>query len=433
MKKIASSLSGLSTVSFKVGVVTSLVFLAGCGGGDDVAWFDYPLWVETAVIVADIDGDSRADVITIAQLASSLEDRKGQLVVRLQTSPGVFAPAQTYVVGTYPWRMALGDIDGDGAPDLVIADAGSTAVGVSNGTVWMVRQDAGNRGQFLAPQQLTTSTTNPSDVVIGDMSGDNVPDIVVSGTYSPDKGAGLLVQDANNRGTFLPSALIPLPGNATAVAIGDVNGDGRNDLALRMYLSSINYVWNTALGIVYQQAGGTLDPVVTWSPQTGLNTQTLAITHYDTNGLSDVVEFFTPSGEAYSAKVTSLLQSTLGTFAAVDTSLAAVRGIDDGVVADLNGDGRPDFASVGFYPTGTTPLSSPTVESTLHTFMQNGSGGFGQTASVSLPISCSRIAAGDINGDGLSDLVVLGSENRVMLLLQSSSTHGTFLPPQFLK
>ena len=432
MKKTTRSRSGFHTGLFKVGVLTSLLFLAGCGGGDDGGWFDYPLWVETGVLVADIDGDSRADVITIAQLASSQEDRKGQLVVRLQTSPGVFAPAQTYVVGTYPWRMALGDIDGDGAPDLVITDAGSTAVGVSNGTVWMVRQDAGNRGQFLAPQQLTINTTNPSDVVIGDMSGDDVPDIVVTGTYAPDKGAGLLVQDKDNRGTFLAQTLIPLPGNATAVAIGDVNGDGRNDLALRMYLSSVNYVWSTALGIVYQQAGGTLDPVVSLSPQTGLNTQTLAITHYDSNGLADVVEFFTPSGEGYTSKVTTLLQSPLGTFAAVDTSLATVRGIGDGVVADLNGDGRPDFASVGFYPTGSDPYSPPTVESTLHIFMQNGSGGFSQTASISLPVSSSRVAAGDINGDGLNDLAVLGSENRAMVLLQSGATHGTFLAPQFL-
>jgi hypothetical protein len=265
-------------------------------------------------------------------------------------------------------------------------------------------------------------------VVIGDMSDDNVPDIVVTGTFSPSKGAGLLVQDKNNRGTFLPPALIPLPGNATEAAIGDVNGDGRNDLAFRMYLSSTNYVWSTALGIVYQQAGGTLAPVVSWSPQTGLNTQTLAITQYDTNGLADVVEFLTPSGEGYSAKVTTLLQSPVGTFGSVDTSLAGVRGIDDGVVADLNGNGRPDFASVGTYPVGSPSV----IYSTLYTFMQNGSGGFSPTASISMPVNASSIVAGDINGDGLNDLVVSGGDNQVGVLLQSNSMHGTFLAPQIL-
>jgi hypothetical protein len=431
MNAITCSRSDRRAGFLRVGVMTSLTVLAGCGGGGDDADWLYPLWVETDVLVADVDGDGRADVITIAQLAASQDDRKGQLVVHLQTSPGVFAAAQTYEVGKYPWQMALGDIDGDGAPDLVITDAGDANVALgepNNGTVWMLRQDADNRGQFLPPQQLAINTTYPSDVVIGDVTGDNVPDIVVTGTFMPDKGAGLLVQDENNRGTFLPSALIPLPGNATAVAIGDVNGDDRNDLAFRMYLSSVNYVWSTALGIVYQQADGTLAPVETWSPQTGLNTQTLAVIHYDNNGLADVVEFFTPSGAGYSPKVTTLLQSPLNSFAAVNTSLAGVSGVDDGVVADLNGDGHPDFASVGTYPVGTPSK----VYSTLYTFMQNGSGGFSQTASISLPVLSSRVAAGDVNGDGLNDLVVLGGDNQVMVLLQSSTTQGTFLAPQHL-
>jgi len=428
MKMINCSQSRLRYALSKVSLVMSLVFLAGCGGGGvgDDSWL-YPSWVPTDVLVADIDGDSRADVITLAQLASSYDDRKGHLVVRLQTSPGVYAPAQTYLVGIYPWKMALGDIDGDGAADLVITDpVGSTSTAPKS--IWMLRQDAGNRGQFLAPERLAIDTSAPYDVVIGDMNGDDVPDIVVADSLSLVKGAILVVQDAANRGTFLTQTLIPLPGNATAAAIGDVNGDGRKDLALRMGISSVNYVWNEELGIVYQQPGGVLDPVVRLSPQTGLNTQALAITHYDSNGLADVVEFFTPEAEGYTAKVTTLLQSPLGTFSAVDTSLATVRGIDDGVVEDLDGDGLPDFACVGFYPVG----SPSTVYSTLNIFIQNGSGGFGQTAAISMPVASSRIAAGDINGDGLNDLVVLGSENRAMVLLQSSTANGTFLAPQFL-
>ena len=63
--------------------------------------------------------------------------------------------------------------------------------------------------------------------------------------------------------------------------------------------------------------------------------------------------------------------------------------------------------------------------------MQNGNGGYLLTASISLPIHATRIAAGDIDGDGLTDLVVLGGDNQIMVLLQSSGLHGTFLAPQF--
>jgi len=125
--------------------------------------------------------------------------------------------------------------------------------------------------------------------------------------------------------------------------------------------------------------------------------------------------------------VTTLLQNPAGSFAPIDTSLSGVKGIDGGVVADLNGDGRPDFASVGFSPAGWGE-----VDSTLNIFMQNGSGGFSRTATIAMPVSASRVAAGDINGDGLNDLVALGGDNQVVLLLQSAATHGTFQPPHLL-
>jgi hypothetical protein len=407
-----------------LGFVT-IVATGGGGGGDD-SWL-FPLWVPTDVLVADVDGDGRADVVTLAQLGSSMSEREGRLVVRLQTSPGAFAPAQTYRVGIYPWRMALGDIDGDGAADLVVTDVGSPQTTATDQSIWLLLQEAGNAGHFLAPRRLAIDPTNPYDVVIGDVSGDTVPDIVIADSPNLGRGATLLVQDAALRGTFLAPALIPLPGDATNVAIADVNRDGLKDLVFRMFLSRTNYVSSTELGIVYQQPAGVLAPAVTLSPQTGLNTEMLAIAHYDNNGLADIVEFFTPSSTNYQAKVTTLLQNPLGSFAAVDTSLAGVHGIDGGVVADLNGDGRPDFASVGFYPAG-----SREVDSTLNIFMQNGSGGFSLTATTAMPVSASRIAAGDINGDGLNDLVALGGDNQVVLLLQSATTHGTFQAPQLL-
>jgi hypothetical protein len=49
-----------------------------------------------------------------------------------------------------------------------------------------------------------------------------------------------------------------------------------------------------------------------------------------------------------------------------------------------------------------------------------------------MPVSASRVAAGDINGDGLNDLVALGGENQVVVLLQSATTHGVFQTPQLL-
>ena len=411
-----------------VAVLSSLVVACGGGGGgSDDSWL-YPLWVETDVLVADVDGDGRADVITLAQLSSSMSRREGRLVVRLQTAPGVFAPAQTYVVGVYPWKMALGDIDGDGAADLVVTDVGSTS-STTDRAVWMLRQDAGNRGHFLAPQRLGINPTRPYGVVIGDVNGDTAPDIVIADSPATGVGATALYQDAAHRGTFLAPTLIVLPGEATAVAIGDLDGDGRSDLVFRVVLSQTNFVPNTALAIRHQQPGGVLAPAVTLSTQTGLNTPLLVMADYNADGVRDVVEFFTPSSTSFQAKVTTLLQSNpAGSFGTVDTSLAGINGMDGGVVADLNGDGRPDFASVGAYPVG----SPSTVSSSLNIFMQDGSGAFSLRTSTAMPFAATRVAAGDINGDGLNDLVVLGGNNQVIVLLQSATARGTFLVPQSL-
>lgn len=101
--------------------------------------------------VSDIDGDGRPDVITIAQLGSSMSQREGLLVVRRQTAPGVFTTPQTYFVGVYPWELAVADIDGDGAPDLVLTDAGRD----TGGGVWFLKQNPASPGTFMEPQFLS--------------------------------------------------------------------------------------------------------------------------------------------------------------------------------------------------------------------------------------------------------------------------------------
>lgn len=415
--------------SFRASVVaclSGLLLACGAGSGDDLGLF--PLWINTDVLIADLDGDGRPDVLTVAQLATNAGQREGRLQVRLQTAPGVFLPPQSYSVGTYPWRMALADLDGDGLPDLVITDVGNPASSTDR-AVWLLRQNTSQRGQFLTPQRLTLSPSRPYDVALGDLNGDNLPDIVVADSPPGGTGATVLYQSAVLRGTFLPPALIALPGDATGVALGDLNGDGRLDLVSRVSLAPTNLVPNNTLAIRYQQAGGALAPAVALNPQTGLISQRLTLTDYNADGVRDGVEFFTASSTAYQAKVTTLLQSNpAGTFATVDTSLSGVNGLDSGVVADLNGDGRADFASVGAYPVG----SPSTIASTLNLLLQNGAGGFALSASITLPIAATRLAAGDVNGDGLLDLVLLGSNHQVLLLLQSASVRGSFLAPVFL-
>jgi hypothetical protein len=404
------------------------VALSACGAAtEDESWL-YPLWVPTDVRVADIDGDGRADILTLAMVASSASQREGRLLVRRQTAPGVFAPAESYTVGIYPWQMALADVDGDGAPDLVLTDVGSPT-GTTDRAIWLLRQSSGQRGQFEAPQRLSGNPNQPYGLAVGDLNGDGRPDIVVADSLAPARGATVLYQSASNAGSFLAPVALVLPGDASAVTVGDLDGDGRLDLAFRVTLDVNDLVPETALALVYQQPAGTLGPAQRLSPHSGLNTRLLVLTDVNGDGVRDVVTFFNPSSDNFGASLEALLQSSPpGSFTPIGSSLDGLRGLDGGAVADLNGDGLSDFAAVGFYPEG----SPSTVLSNLHVLLQAGNGSFVLRSTTALPFSASRVAAGDLNGDGLLDLAVLGAGNQVLVLLQLATAPGSFGPPTLL-
>lgn len=397
--------------------LTTLVFgllLAACGGGGD--WF-LPFWEPSDVQVVDVDGDGRLDILTIAQFITSESHREGHLVVRRQTAPGIFGAPQRYLVGVNPWKLVVADIDGDGAPDLVVADA--TTVGSGLGAVWLLKQNAASRGAFLPPQRLMETASTPYAIAVGDVNGDNVPDLVFTSQGSDVKGATLLAQNPARRGSFLPARPLDVQDRVDAVVIADLNGDGRKDIVLRL-ASLVNGVSQSKLGVFYQQAGGTLAP---WeelpSDQTGINSNLLASIDADRDGSMDIVEYFTPGSTDYQSQITTLLQTRSGTFTRVDSPLPEVTG-DGAAVADLDSDGRPDFVMVG---------------TALDIVLQGAAGAFRYTRNLHLPNHACAVAVADLNGDGLSDFIVLVNGDHfygVYQLLQSAGAPGTYLAPRFL-
>ena len=380
----------------------------GGGGGGGAADWLYPLWVPTDVAVADMDGDGRADILTLAQYSASQNQREGRLIVHLQSSPGAFTATQTAIVGEYPWRLAVGDIDGDGAADVAVVD-----VGGSRG-VWVLLQDRGHRGHLLAAREVA-SGVSAYDLALADLNGDGASDLAVANSTTGSARLELLYQDPAQRGSFRSAVALTVPGTATTgVAAGDLDGDGRSDLAMTVALPKDGYTPNGAIGLSYQQPDGTMGPVATHAPQRGLNVTRMAIADYDGDGMNDVFAYFTPFSAQYEAKLTVLLQGPVrGRFAApVDTSMRGMKGLDDAVFADLDGDRRPDAAVAGFFPEGSPSV----VHTRLNRFTQSGAGAFALVSSSELSVDASRATAGDVDGDGRNETVVLGSEDRFVVL-----------------
>jgi hypothetical protein len=379
----------------------------GGGGGGDTDWL-YPLWVPSDVAVADVDGDGRADILTLAQFAASQNQRDGRLIVHLQASPGSFTATQTAIVGEYPWRLAVDDLDGDGAVDVAVIDAeGSRGV-------WVLLQDPTHRGRLL-PAREVASGVGAFDIAIADLNGDGASDLAVANTTSGSARLELLYQDPAQRGSFRPAVALTVPGTATTgVAAGDLDGDGRSDLAMAIALPRDGYTPNSVLGISLQRPDGTMGPVVTMAPQRGLNVARMKVADYDGDGQNDLFAYFTPFSTDYIAKLMVLLQGPVrGQFSApVDTIMKDLKGIDDAVIADLDGDRRPDAAVAGFFPVGSPSV----VHARINHFTQSGAGAFALVSSGDLSINASRVTAGDLDGDGRNEVVVLGQEDRFLVL-----------------
>jgi len=157
----------------------------------------------------------------------------------------------------------------------------------------------------------------------------------------------------------------------------------------------------------------------------------MTMTDYDGDHLRDVVLFLRPTSADYKGRIVTALQQPPNVFTGIETSLAGVDGIDDAAIADLDGDGRPDVAVAGrWFHQGNVTRS----RSRLNVFTQSGAGSFAQRAQYDVPLwAVSRIAAGDVDGDGRQDLVLLGGDNECNVMLQSRTIPGALEPPRPLR
>jgi hypothetical protein len=176
-----------------------------------------------ALAVADVNGDGQPDLVVANSCASSSSCSSGSVAVLLSNGDGTFKKAVTYPAGFFPLAVTVADVNGDSKPDLVVAnDNGGGSVGVLLG-----RGD----GTFGSIVNYASGPSNSQTVAVADVNGDGKPDVITTTCCASNGDGEVVVLPGNGDGTFSPAVTFDSGGNrAFAVAIADVNGDGNADV-----------------------------------------------------------------------------------------------------------------------------------------------------------------------------------------------------------
>jgi len=352
-----------------------------------------------SVAVADVNGDGKPDLLVANYCGSDTESCSGTVGVLLGNGDGTFQPAVTYASGgVYAWSVVVADVNGDGRPDLVVANDCDIGSSCNNGVVGVLLGNGD--GTFQTAVTYASGGIAAHSVAVADVNGDGKPDLLVAnfcGSSNCDNGSvGVLL--GNGDGTFQP-AMTYGSGlyNAVSVAVADVNGDGKPDLLVANYCGTSSSCNNNGMvGVLLGNGDGTFQTAVNYDSDGPFSYEdNLSVADVNGDGTPDLVV-------AHPGSVGVLLGNGDGTFQTAVTYPSGGADYSTVAVADVNGDGKPDLLVANFCGSssscnnGSVGVLLGNGDGTFQAAMTFGSGGYEAWA----------VAVADVNGDGKPDLLV---------------------------
>jgi hypothetical protein len=325
--------------------------------------------------VGEYNGDGRPDLAVANYYSNNVS-------VLLGNGDGTFQPARDFGAGANPYSVAPGQFDGDGVTDLVVVNYNSFTVSVFVGN---------GDGTFQDARHIPVGAY-PRSVAVGEFNGDAVPDLAVA-----NQGGNVSVLLGNGDGSFQPASDVPAGDEPFSVAVADLDGNGMADLAVSNFGSA-------RVSVLLGNGDGSFQDARPFAIES--QSESVAVADFDGDGRPDLA-----ATNSYSESVSVLLGNGDGTFQAarhfalgsLPTSVAA---------GDFNADGRPDLAASNQYG------------DTVSVLLGTGDGAFQAARHLYVGGFPASVAVGEFDGDGISDLavanfggnsvsVLLGAENGV--------------------
>jgi len=322
-----------------------------------------------------------------------------------------FAAKQDFPTGPNPRSVAAGDLNGDGKFDLTVANVGSNSVSVLLNTT----TPGAATSNFSAKKDFAVGT-DPVSVTVGDLNGDGKLDLAVANNNSTSVSVLL---NTTTPGAATPNfALNPdlVTGDGpVSVAVGDLNGDGKLDLVVANLISTVSvFLNNTAPG------AATISFAAKQDFATGDGPRSVVVGDFNLDGKLDlaVVNF-------NSSTVSVLLNTTSA--GADAASFAAIHDFPTGLrpvsvtVGDLNGDGRPDLAVAN--------VNSNTVSVLLNTTLTGAQTPvFADKKDFATNFNPTSVTVGDLNGDAEPELVIANSSSNNISVFVNTTARGADIP-----
>jgi hypothetical protein len=322
-------------------------------------------------------------------------------------TPADFSTEQSFSTGTTePNKIAAtGDLDGDGKPDIIIADDG--------GKKTLILRNTGGNGTASFETALTITTSgNQTSLNVGDIDGDGKLDLVeVDKTNSSFVSIYLNTTVAIGSISFSAATNLITGANnhkLRNVAISDLDGDGKADIAV---------VNNEGNVLLYRNTGsvGTVSFAAKVEYAAGTGPQGIMIGDIDSDGLPDLA-ITNADGGGTSVRVLRNT-STSGTLSFVNSgNFTTGGGPYDLALGDLDGDGKLDIATVNHGGQNVSVLLNTSASGTVS---------FATKTDFAIGKSALKIAIGDLNGDGKLDVVVTQGGAAVSILTNTTTTAGT--------
>jgi len=288
---------------------------------------EYPVAGEMWTITAgDVNGDGLPDLVSANNRTDNIS-----ILHSLSGSPGSFRDSVDQATGLFPDNVAIGDLNGDGVPDLAVSD----------NRLSLLLQDSSGSGSYAHQ----TPVDEPSGYVeMADLNLDGRMDLIFTAIVSGDtvNGVQIRLQDPLMPASFLPAQYYLIQDSPVALAVADLNGDGFDDVAVSSSPPSSNAGPHLTVFLNNLGAPGSLSTPTTY--QTCTFAKALVIADVNNDSRPDIV---VSGGRNQAACVAVHLQteSFNATFQTptfyTGSGLVSANSVATG---DLNGDGLIDIA-----------------------------------------------------------------------------------------